>query len=152
MARAPTAATRTLAMSEISELTAWSCTRSTLCDCISSYTLIVDSLLSAPEVVSLNDISVFAMRWRPCANPHFSGDSGTDEDAKVDSAPQANAANAAFVKPAPAPVARLEARRELMLFKRSSCAALRTQLRYAGFAMNMHFRSKTNLGIRIGFQ
>ncbi len=93
------------------------------------------ALFSAPEVVSLNDISVFAMRWRPCANPHFSGDGGTDDDVKAESASQGATTGAAgaasLMKPAPAPVARLEARRELMLFKRSSCAALRTQLRYA---------------------
>jgi hypothetical protein len=87
-------------------------------------------------VVSLNDISVFAMRWRPCANPHFSGDSvgagGTEDDAaKTDEpAQQGGAADSSTLKKVPAavPVARLEARRELMLFKRSSCAALRTQL------------------------
>ena len=90
---------------------------------------------SAPEVVSLNDISVFAMRWRPCANPHFSGESVgacvTDDDAaKTDEQSQQGAADASTLRKAavPAPVARLEARRELMLFKRSSCAALRTQL------------------------
>ena len=84
--------------------------------------------------MSLNDISVFAMRWRPCANPHFSGDGGTDDDAKTEPAPlgatTTGAAGAASLMK-PVPVARLEARREMMLFKRSSCAALRTQLRYA---------------------
>ncbi len=76
------------------------------------------------------------MRWRPCANPHFSGDSvgagGTDDDAKTDEPAQEGTADSSALKkaavPVVVPVARLEARRELMLFKRSSCAALRTQL------------------------